>query len=205
MNLSKSEQVLELARLKGIIRPRDLSQYNIPTHYPMRLARQGHLERIGYGLYSLPNAVVTENHSFAEVSKRVSHGVICLLSALRFHELTTQDPFEIWMAIDGKARLPILDSPQTRFVRFSGQVLAEGVETHSIESVPVRIYSATKTVADCFKYRNKIGLDIAIEALRDCLARRKEHSTHTVDEIWYYAKICRVANVIRPHIETILS
>jgi predicted transcriptional regulator of viral defense system len=129
----------------------------------------------------------------------VPRGIICLLSALRFHGLTTQAPFEVWIAIDVKAWHPKVDNLPLRVVRFSGEALAAGIEEHVIEQVHVRIYGAAKTVADCFKYRNKIGLDVALEALRDCWRLRRA----TMDELWTYAKVCRVANVMRPYLEAI--
>ncbi|MEK6653874.1 MAG: transcriptional regulator, partial [Thermodesulfobacteriota bacterium] len=146
------------------------------------------------------NADLTENRSVAEAGKKVPGGVVCLLSALRLHGLTTQSPFEVWMAIDRKARLPKSDSPKLRVVRYSGEALTAGVEIRRIEHVPVRVYGVAKTVADCFKYRNKIGLDVALEALRES---RRERAC-TMDEIWRYAKICRVANVMRPYLEAVV-
>jgi predicted transcriptional regulator of viral defense system len=147
----------------------------------------------------LPQANITENHSVAEACKKVPRGVICLLSALRLHGLTTQNPFEVWMAIDRKARLPKPESPKFRFVRYSGDALTAGVEVRRIEKVPVRVYGVAKTVVDCFKYRNKIGLDVALEALREC---RRGHAAG-MDELWRYAKTCRVANVMRPYLESV--
>jgi predicted transcriptional regulator of viral defense system len=120
------------------------------------------------------------------------------LSALRFHGLTTQDPHEVWIAIDFKAHKPSVESPALRVVRFSGRALVEGIERHKIEGVRVHVYAAAKTVADCFKYRHKIGIDVAIEALRDSLRSRKA----TVDQIHRFAKVCRVANVMRPYLES---
>jgi predicted transcriptional regulator of viral defense system len=131
----------------------------------------------------------------------VPSGVVCLLSALRLHGLTTQAPFEVWMALDTKAWLPKVDHPPLRFVRFSGAALREGVQRKKIEGVEVRFYSPAKTVADCFKYRNKIGLDVALEALREC--RRQKRAT--ADELWHFARVCRVANVMRPYMEAVAS
>jgi predicted transcriptional regulator of viral defense system len=142
---------------------------------------------------------VTERHSFAEVAKRVPGAVTCLLSALAFHEITTQSPPAIWIALRKGARRPALTSPSLRIVRLSGPSLTEGTENHQVEGVPIRVYSAGKTVADCFKFRNKIGLDVAIEALKDCLRQKKAN----VNEIYRYAKICRVSNVIRPYLEAL--
>jgi predicted transcriptional regulator of viral defense system len=129
----------------------------------------------------------------------MTKGVVCLLSALRFHDLTTQSPFEVWLAIGEKSRLPKQENPQLRIVRFSAKALTYGVQSHRIEGVPVRVFTPAKTVADCFRYRNKIGLDVALEALRDCKRKRKA----TMDEIWKAAKVCRMANVMRPYLESI--
>lgn len=189
--------MLELVRRAGILRPRDLDAHDIPREYLIRLCRRGFLERVGRGLYRLAQMDVTENHSLAEVSKRVPHGVVCLLSALRFHGLTTQAPFKVWLAIDRKARLPRVRDLPLHIVRFSEEALSSGIEEHQIEGVQVKVYSPAKTVTDCFKYRNKIGLDVALEALRDCRQQRK----CTVDDLWHYAKICRVANVMKPYLE----
>lgn len=139
------------------------------------------------------------NTTLAEAARRVPRGVICLLSALTYHELTTQAPFEVWLAIDNKARAPSLEYPPLRLMRFSGPALTEGVETCTIDDVPVRITSVAKTVADCFKFRNKIGLDVALEALRDAWYGKRA----TSDEIWHYAKIDRVANIMLPYMESL--
>src|SRR5579862_2278954 len=158
------EQILRLARRKGMLRPRDLASLDIPRRHLTRLTEQGILNRSGRGIYFLANADVTENHSLAEACKRVPVGVICLLSALRFHSLTTQNPWEVWLAITPASRKPRIDHPPVRIARFSGSAFREGVDNHRIEGVEVKVYSPAKTVADCFKYRNKIGIDIAIEA-----------------------------------------
>lgn len=198
-NVDRTEQVLEIVEKAGVLRPRDLDKYCIPRICLSRLCERGFLQRVGRGLYVLPNADVSEHHSLAEACKRVPHGVVCLLSALRFHGLTTQSPHEVWLAIGSKAWRPQVDSPPLRIVRFSARALEAGVEEHAVEGVTTRIYNPAKTVADCFKYRNKIGLDVALEALRDC--RRQRICTN--DELWRYAKICRVANVMRPYVEAI--
>jgi predicted transcriptional regulator of viral defense system len=198
MKKLKSEEIIEIVRKTGTLRPRDLDIYGIPREYLRRLCRLGLLERLSRGIYVLPDAEITEHHSLAQACKKVPHGVVCLFSALRFYGFTTQAPFEVWMAIDRKARRPRLERPQLRIVRFSGEALKSGVEKHLIEGVAVKVYDPAKTVADCFKYRNKIGLDVALEALRECIRERK----CTMDEIWYYARVCRVANIIRPYMES---
>jgi predicted transcriptional regulator of viral defense system len=183
----------------GIVRPRDIEAIGLPREYLVRLHRQGSVNRTGRGIYTLPNANVTEHHSYAEVAKRVAGATVCLLSALAFHEITTQSPPSVWIALPKGARTPVLISPSLRIVRLSGPSLTVGIEHHQVEGVPVRVYSAAKTVADCFKFRNKIGLDVAIEALKDSLRQKKAN----VNEIYRYAKVCRVSNVIRPYMEAL--
>ena len=194
-----AERVLELAGQAGVLRIRDLTARGIHPEYVRRLYAKGLLVRTGRGLYVLAAAEPTENRTLAEVCKRVPAGVICLLSALQFHGLTTQTPFEVWLAIDGKARRPHEPRLPMRVVRFSGAARESGVQQHRIEGVPASVYNPAKTVADCFKYRHKIGLDVAMEALSDCRRQRRA----TGDELWHYAKICRVANVIKPYLEAI--
>ncbi len=194
---TSTERILSLAASQPLVRPRDVEALGIAREFLLRLHRQGILVRPARGVYALADSSVTEHHSLAIAAKLVPRGVVCLLSALRFHGLTTQDPHEVWMAIDFKARKPSIEVPALRVVRFSGRALTEGIDTHPIEGVPVRVYGPAKTVADSFKYRNKIGIDVAIEALRDALHKRKA----TVDEIHRFAKVCRVAKVIRPYLE----
>jgi predicted transcriptional regulator of viral defense system len=193
------DRVLELARQAGVLRPRDLDAEGIPREYLRRLLAEGLLDRRGRGIYVATELKPTPNHTLAEASKRVPQGVVCLLSALQFHEITTQAPFEVWLAIGEKARLPKVDYPPIRVVRFSGPAMEIGIKEHRIEGVGVKVYSPAKTVADCFKYRNKIGLDVALEALRDCWKKRRA----TMDEFWQAAKTCRVANVMRPYLESL--
>ncbi|HQS76558.1 MAG: transcriptional regulator [Gallionellales bacterium 35-53-114] len=191
-----SENLLELSRSQGLIRTCDLEPLGISRVSLTRAVRSGQLERVGRGLYGLPGRKISALGSLAEVARKVPKGVVCLMSALRFYNLTTQAPFEIWLAIENKAVKPKLDYPPLRIVRFSGAALTEGVEEHIVDGVTVRVTSVAKTVADCFKFRNKIGLDVALEALREAWNEKRMIS----DEIWYYAKICRVANVMRPYL-----
>lgn len=196
---TEEEAILELVRKHGAIRTRDLREHGLSRQALRRLYERGVLDRPSRGLYVLAGADFTEHHSLAEAAKLVPRGVICLLSALRFHDLTTQQPFEVWLAIGLKAWKPDVSSPPLRIVRLSEPALSYGVEEHDVDGVKVRIYSAAKTVADCFKYRNKIGLDVAIEALRDGIGQRKA----TVDELWAAAKVCRMSNIIRPYLEAV--
>jgi len=194
-----AERLIDLARSQGLIRPCDLAPLGIPRVSLTRAVRRGLLERIGRGLYGLPGREVSAHGSLAGVGRRVPKGVVCLLSALRFHGLTTQNPFEVWLAIENKALAPKLDYPPLRIVRFSGEAFTEGVEEHVVDSVTIRVTGVAKTVADCFKYRNKIGLDIALEALREAWHEKRMSS----DDIWRYAKVCRVANVMRPYLDSL--
>ena len=193
------QKIMHYIREHGMVRPRDIEGIGLPREYLVRLHRQGKLNRSGRGIYTVPDANVTERHSYAEVAKRVPEAVVCLLSALAFHEITTQSPPSVWIALRKGARKPVLPSPSLRIVRLSGPSLTEGIENHQVEGVPVRVYSAAKTVADCFKFRNKIGLDVAIEALKDSLRQKKA----SINEVYRYAKICRVSNVIRPYMEAL--
>ena len=196
---SVSETLLKLVRSRGLVRPSDLAVLGIPRVSLTRAVRRGQLERVGRGVYGLPGREVSAQGCLAEVALRVPKGVVCLLSALSFHDLTTQAPFQVWLAIENKAIAPKLAYPPLRIVRFSGDALTEGVENHIVDGVTVRVTSVAKTVADCFKYRNKIGLDVALEALREAW-----HGTRmTSDDIWRFAKICRVANVMRPYLESL--
>src|SRR3984957_10837711 len=193
------QKIMRYVGQHGIVRPRDIEAIGLPREYLVRLHRQGRLSRPGRGIYTLPDANVTERHSYAEVAKRVPKSVICLLSALAFHEITTQSPASVWIALPKGARKPALDSPSLRIVRLSGLSLTTGIENHQVDGVPVRVYSAPKAVAACFKFRNKIRLDIAIESLKDCLRQKRA----SINEIYRYAKVCRVSNVIRPYMDAL--
>jgi predicted transcriptional regulator of viral defense system len=196
-----AERILRIVGRHGIVRPKELEKRGIARENLLRLFRKGVLDRSARGVYVLANAPVSEHHSLAVAAKQVPRGVICLISALQFHGLTTQVPHEIWIAIDVKAHRPTVSWPPLKVVRFSGQALAAGVEEHKVEGVPLKVYSSAKTVADCFKYRNKIGIDLAIEALRDALRQKKA----TLNEIHHFAKVCRVARVMRPYLESVAS
>ena len=193
------QKIMHYVSQHGIVRPRDIEAIGFPREYLLRLHRQGKVVRSGRGLYSLPDAAITERHSYAEVARRVPGSIFCLLSALAFHEITTQSPASVWIALPKGARRPAISTPSLRVVRLSGPSLTEGIENHKVEGVTIRVYSVAKTVADCFKFRNKVGLDVAIEALKDALREKKA----TVNEIYRYAKVCRVGNVIRPYMEAL--
>ena len=192
--------VVALVRKKGVLRPRDLAEVDISREYLRLACEMGLVERVARGLYSVPG-VNLPNPTLAEVCKRVPNGVICLLSALSFHGLTTQIPHTIQIAIGHKARAPKIDFVGVQYFRFSGDALTEGVETHDLGGVEVKVYSPAKTIADCFKLRNKIGLSIAIEALRDGLQQRKAR----IDDLVSFGRICRVERIMRPYTEALVG
>lgn len=160
-----------------------------------RLTRRGELTRLGRGLYSPASAAPTEHHTLAEIAKRVPRGIVCLLTALRFHALGSQHPREVWIAVDRRAGIPRIDVAPVRVIRISGEALAAGIDEHIIEGVRVRITSPARTVVDCFKFRNRLGVDVAVEALRDYRRLRKG----SADELWLQAERLRMARVLRPY------
>ncbi len=196
-NNQSAETVLALASVNGILRPADLRDTGIARTVLQRLVQAGLLVKHGRGLYALADADLGEHTSLAAVARRVPHGVICLLSALRFHGMTTENPFEVWLAIDRKARRPSASGTQLHIVRFAAKLLTNGVAPHNIDGVSVRVTSPARTVADCFRYRAKIGQDVALGALRSYIQDRKG----SMDELWQAAVDCRVANVMRPYLE----
>ena len=194
-NTTKAE--IDTIRRMGLVRPTDLESRGIPRARLYSLVQKGLVERLARGVYVASNHALTAEHAVAQAAKRVPGGVLCLLTALRFHGLTTQSPTEVWIALSEKARKPRLDYPRLRIVRFSGASLTEGVETHLIEGVKVRVYSAAKTVADCFKFRNKIGIDVAVEALKDFSRTHRGGA----NELARFARICRIARVLQPYLD----
>ena len=199
MAASPDTQALRVIRRLGIVRPTELEAHGIPRGQLYRLVRKGMIERQARGIYTASDHPVTAEHTLAQVAKQVPGGVLCLLTALRFHELTTQAPAAVWIALPERARKPRLAHPRLRVTRFSGYALTEGIEAHRVEGVDVRIYSAAKTVADCFKYRNKVGIDVAVEALRDFSRRHRGGAT----DLARYARICRVSRVMQPYLDAI--
>lgn len=200
MPSSKLQKVIKLFRKRGVVRPKELERIGVSAVYLNKLYHDGILERPSRGLYTLKNANVSEHQTLVEASKRIPQGVVCLLSALQFHKITTQLPFEVWLAIDVKARRPEGDLPPLKICRFSQSALSYGIEKHKIDGSAVKIYSPAKTVADCFKYRNKIGIDVAIEALRAVWSKKKA----SMDDLHKASKVCRVANVMRPYLESLI-
>ncbi len=195
------QQLLKLARRRHGLVTRDVVGAGIHRQVLSRLVREGELERVARGCYRLSEAPITEHHGLALAAAAVPHGVVCLLSALSFHGIGTQLPHEVWIAIDRRARRPSLPYPPLRVLRFSGEALTEAIETHRIEGERVRVYSVAKTIADAFKYRNKIGLDVALEALREAWRARR----FNMDEIHRVARVCRVERVMRPYLEALVG
>jgi predicted transcriptional regulator of viral defense system len=194
--------LIAMAQQTGFITTRAAREQGIAPYALQRLTERGTLMRVARGIYALVDAPpITEHVTLIEACLRVPAGVICLLSALRFHDLTTQIPHAVWMAIDRKARRPTVEYPPLHIVRFSGPARTTGIETHIVAGETIRVYSIAKTVADCFKYRNTIGLDVAIEALTDAWKGRRT----TIDALWKSAKIDRVAAVMRPYLESVTT
>jgi len=181
----------------GIFRPRDLAEKGVSRKQIMELTRQGELQHIGRGLYSRPSVEITENHTLARVCARVPHGIICLASALQFHGIGTQNPPQVWTLIEKTTRTPRVDYPPLQIVRASGEAFSAGAEEHRIEDVTVRVTCVAKTIADCFKYRNRVGLDVALEALKECLTEKRADRA----SLHHYARVCRVEQMIRPYME----
>lgn len=197
MATAREARVLRIIRQLGLVRPSDLEAHGVSRSQLYRLVRAGLVERQARGIYVASRHPFTAQHTLAQVAKRVPGGVFCLLTALRFHGLTTQSPADVWIALPERARKPRLEYPRLRVARFSGPALSEGVETYRIEKVDVRMYSPAKTVADCFKYRNKVGIDVAVEALRDYGKRHRGGAS----DLARFARICRVTRVMQPYLD----
>jgi len=200
MAQSKTEKLVELVQRQRIIRAKDLERVRIPRNYLTRLVKRGRLQKVDRGIYTAKHLPASEHSSLLEVGRKVPKGVICLVSALSFHEIGTQVAHEVWVAIDGKAWTPRVTSPIVRIMRFSGDALLFGVEEKRVSGGKIRVYSPAKTVADCFKFRHKIGMDVALEALRECYRQKKA----SMSELFEAAKVCRVAKVMRPYLESVL-
>jgi len=195
------KRLKEAVRQGQLFRLTEATKAGVHPEVVRRLTRKGQLVRLGRGLYAAASLEPTEHHTLAEVAKRVPNGMACLLTALRFHGLGTQNPREVWLAVDRRAGIPKIDFTPVRVVRISGAALSTGIEERDIEGVPVRITSPARTVVDCFKFRNRIGIDVAVEALRDYRRLRKG----TVDELWRQADRLRMSRVIRPYWDAMSS
>lgn len=196
-----TQKTLRLARRVQGVTAHEIVAAGVHRQVLTRLVAAGQLERVVRGVYRLPEQTFTEHHGLVLTATTVPQATICLLSALQFHGIGTQLPSEVWIAIDRRARRPALKYPPLRVLRFTGAALSAGVESHRIEGQTVRIYNVAKTVADCFKYRNKIGIDVALEALREAWRTRR----FSLDELDHYARICRVQRVMQPYIQGLVA
>jgi len=196
---NKSDKVFRTLSKQGVVKTSAFVKMNISRAYLSKMKVRGLITQTGRGYYTLPKRSISEHHGLVEVSVAFPGGVICLLSALEFHELTTQNPFKVWVAIGRRDRRPAYKGVPTIIVRYSPACLKEGIERHSIEGVEVRVFNIAKTIADCFKFRNKIGIDVALEALKECLQKR----SCSIDDLWHCARICRVSKIMRPYMEAL--
>ena len=195
------EKLLEYAKTRKIFRASDVEhELGLSRMYISRLVKEGQLERVGYGLYSPAGTEFNENQSILEVAAKAPNGVLCLLSALRFHDLTTQNPFEVWIAIERDTWIPKMDTVRLRVFSFSPIVYEAGIETHTVDNVQVKVYSPAKTIADCFYYQRTVGLDVCLEALRDAWRSRKV----TMEELFHFAEIRKVKGTMLPYLNTLL-
>ena len=193
------KQIVQLLKKHGTLRWRDFVEMQIPSIVLSRMVKQGALERVARGLYRKPNTQMSEREEMVNVALRVPRAVFCLFTALQFYELTTQLPRDIWIAMPHGSRKPKIAYPPIEIIRLTGKTYSEGINTVVCDQVPLKIYSPAKTIVDCFKFRNKIGLDIALEALKDALQKRLA----TYDEIYYFAKIERLVKIILPYLEAV--
>lgn len=197
--VTHTQRVLQLVRKNGWLRASDLADAGVPRAVLTRMAASGQLERAARGLYRLPDSGSSEHEGLVTVAIKVPQAVVCLLSALQFHGLTTQLPWQVWIAMPRGSHVPRLEFPPIRMVQFTGEAYTQGIETHERDGVKLHVYSVAKTVADCFKHRNKIGMDVALEALKDARAQGRA----SFDDLWRCAKVCRVSNVMRPYMEAV--
>lgn len=197
--MNQSDNILELAKQLHVLRAADVRARGWSSQLLQRLHQDGKLQRLARGLYGLPDAEVTQYQTLIEVCQSVPKAVLCLLSALQFHEIGTQLPHVVWVALPEAAKTPTLSYPTLRVIRLRGAAYGEGIQTVKNYGAPIRVYSAAKTVTDCFKFRNKIGLDVALEALKDAWRSRKV----TMDELSHFAKINRVERVMQPYLEAV--
>ena len=199
--MSQSDHILELARHLRVLRAADVREHGWSPQLLLSLHQAGKLQRVTRGLYGLPDAEITEHQTLIEVCQRVPKAVLCLLSALQFHGIGTQMPHEVWVALPQSTQAPALDYPLLRITRLRGVAYSEGIQTVTEHGAPIRVYSVAKTVTDCFKFRNKIGLDVALEALKESWRSRRV----TMAELNHFAKINRVERVMQPYLEAVVA
>ncbi len=196
---SKSERIIELAQKLGVLRPKDLVPHGIQAEYLRRLCDKGTIKKVGRGSYVLSDSQLSPSLSLAIIGRAVPNGVVCLQSALAFHGIGDQATNEVFVAIERRAARPRVDYPEVRVARLGGPAFTEGADSHTIENVKVKIYSLEKTLADLFKFRNKIGPHIAVDALRAAMSDR----TVNMKKLWHFAKLCRVERVMKPYVDAL--
>lgn len=194
------DKVLELLETSPLRNSNEFTSAGIDTKTLSRMVEDGEIQRMARGLYAAPGYIPGAHHSLIESCKLIGTGVVCLVSALSFHEIGTQNPSEVWIAIERGTRTPQVEYYPIQISLFSGKAYSMGIEEHTVDGVIIRVYSIAKTIADCFKYRNKIGLDVAIEALKDVIQNKRT----SVDEILHFARICRVERVIKPYMDSLI-
>ena len=199
--MSQSEHILNLARRRPMLHAADVREHGWSPQLLLSLHQAGKLQRVARGLYSLPDTEITEHQTLIEVCQRVPKAVLCLLTALHFHGIGTQMPHEVWVALPEATQTPALSYPTLRIARLRGEAYSEGIQTVMEHGMSIRVYSVAKTVTDCFKFRNKIGLDVALEALKDAWRSRKL----TMAELNHFAKINRVERVMQPYLEAVAA
>ena len=201
MERTQSERILAFAQRQRLLSAADVRAHGWSPQLLIKLEQGGKLQRVSRGLYSLPDGPITEHQSLAEVCRRVPRAVVCLLSALQFHEIGTQLPFEVWIALPEATQTPALDSPALRIARLRGEAYSEGMETFVEDGSTIRVYGVAKTITDCFKFRHKVGLDVALEALKDAWRQRRLD----MSQVTHFARINRVENVMQPYLEAVLA
>lgn len=199
MSTNHADKLLRLARAQPVVSARELSAAGVPPRVLSRMAASGRMRRVGRGLYTGSEASPSVHQSVIEVTKQAPQAVVCLLSALEIHEVGVQAPFEVWIALPAGTHAPRGTGTAIRVTRLSGAAFSEGIETVKLDGAPVRVYNLAKTITDCFKLRSKIGLDVALEALREAWKARKV----TMDDLSRYAKVNRMSNVMRPYLEAL--
>ena len=198
--MNRTEQILKIAEKKGIIQANDIEVLGIARNYLYKLCKEGLLIKVARGMYMLPDAPITENRNLVEIAKRIPNAVVCLISALSFHEITTQIPHEIWIAVPRDTWRPNIDYPPLHYTVLTAAVYDFGIQEVDINGIVIKVYSPAKTVADCFKFRNTVGLDVAIESLKEAWRSHKV----SMDELVEAAEINRVSKIMRPYLEAIV-
>ena len=201
VELTQSDRILELARRQRLLSAADVRAHGWSPQLLVKLQQGGKLQRVTRGLYSLPDSPMTEHQGLIEVCRRVPKAVVCLLSALQFHEIGTQLPFEVWIALPESTQTPTLGHPALRIARLRGEAYSQGIETSVEHGSTIRVYSVAKTITDCFKFRHKVGLDVALEALKDAWQQRKID----MNQVTHFARINRVEKVMQPYLETVVA